>query len=64
MDKKEFDDHEELDDHVTGKDYMTNALCFALAWDEYDTSNPEEPVYSLEILTKFGQSFMISPDYP
>ena len=49
---KDFDDHEALNDHVTSKDYMSNALCFALAWDEYDTSNPDEPVYSLEILTK------------
>ena len=64
MDYKDFDDHEALDDHATSKDYMTNALCFALAWDENDTSNPDEPVYSLEILTKLGQSSMISPDYP
>ena len=60
----EFKDHGELNDHVTDKGYMTNALCFALAWDEYDTSNPDEPVYSLEILTKYKQSNMLDPNSP
>ena len=60
----EFKSRKDLDSHVMKKDYPGSSLCFALAWDEYDRSNTDEPVYALEILTKLEQSLMANPNYP
>lgn len=60
----EFESRKELDKHVMEKDYPVGGLCFALAWDEYDRSNADEPLYSLEILTKLEQSGMYNPNFP
>ena len=49
---------------MTDVNYASSALCFALAWDKYDVSNPDEPVYSLEILTAYEQGKMLLPNYP
>ena len=60
----EFKSRKDLDSHVMKKEYSGSSLCFALAWDEYDRSNADEPVYALEILTKLEQSRMVNPNYP
>lgn len=52
---KTFTSRSDLDDYVTTASYPTDKLCFAIQWDQYDTSNSDEPTYGLEILTAFDK---------
>ena len=64
LEVREFGSRSEIDEHVTKNNYASSALCFALAWEEYDTSDAEKPSYSLEILTAYEQANMLNPNYP
>ena len=57
-----FNSRSELDDFVTEKNYQADALCFALQWEKFDTSNSEEPIFELEFLTTLGQANMTNPN--
>lgn len=46
-----FDTTEELEDYVKKFDYAENKLCFALAWNEFDSSTH---TYSFDVRMNFG----------
>ena len=59
MTQKEFGTNEELDDYVRSFTYENKAVCFAIAWDEFD---PEQNKFSFDIRMQHGS--ILSPRYP
>ena len=51
LNKQEFTSNDELDDHVTKLSYRRHALCFALAWEEFDPANHK---YSIDLRWNYG----------
>ena len=51
LNKQEFTSNDDLDKHTSKLSYKDNALCFALAWEEFDPTNHK---YSIDLRWNYG----------
>ena len=51
MKAKTFDTSADLEDYVKSFSYSTEALCFALGWDEYD---PATDTFAVDLRWNYG----------
>lgn len=59
MSKLTFNTQTELDDYVNEFEYVHHALCFAIAWEEFDKENSK---FHFDLRMNFGD--VLSPRLP